>query len=243
MKHIVIQKPMHGGSFYYNYKHSHSVILLAIAGPDYECLYADVGKNGRVNDGGVWNACKMAKSIENGTASLPQDSRIHENSLQMPYVLLGDDAFALKRYMMKPYPQKNLSVDKRIYNYRHSRGRRISENLFGILANRWKIYHTKILLQPEKLESLVLTTLALHNMLRASSESRNVYSPFSLADSIGIDGSMVDGEWRRESEAGMFSLQPKSTGSNSPLSAKQVRDNFKDYFVGEGAIEWQWQKC
>ena len=54
-KHVVIRKPSHGGSYYYNYKHSHSIILMTIAGPSYECLYADVGANGRVNDGGVWN--------------------------------------------------------------------------------------------------------------------------------------------------------------------------------------------
>jgi len=42
-KHIVIQPPPNSGSHYYNYKHTHSIILMAIAGPDYECLYADMG--------------------------------------------------------------------------------------------------------------------------------------------------------------------------------------------------------
>ena len=58
------------------------------------------------------------------------------NGAIAPYVFVGDDAFALKKFMMKPYPQQNLTADKRVYNYRHSRAKRISENLFGILANR-----------------------------------------------------------------------------------------------------------
>ena len=102
---------------------------MAIADPDYECLYADVGTNGRVNDGGVWNKSVMFEAIKNGTVQFPDDGYLHSNTVKAPYVLLGDDAFALKRYMMKPYPQQNLTLDKRIYNYRHSRVRRISENL------------------------------------------------------------------------------------------------------------------
>ena len=39
-KHVVIQKPENGGSYYYNYKHTHPVILVAIAGRNYECLCA-----------------------------------------------------------------------------------------------------------------------------------------------------------------------------------------------------------
>ena len=53
-KHIVMQPPPEAGSYFYNYKHTHSIVLLAVAGPDYECIYADVGTNCRVSDGGVW---------------------------------------------------------------------------------------------------------------------------------------------------------------------------------------------
>ena len=37
-KHVRIQKPKNSGSFYYNYKHTHSIILMVTAGPEYECL-------------------------------------------------------------------------------------------------------------------------------------------------------------------------------------------------------------
>ena len=29
---------------------------MAVTGPNYECLYYDIGTNGRVNDGGVWES-------------------------------------------------------------------------------------------------------------------------------------------------------------------------------------------
>ena len=54
-KHALIRKSPNGGTHCYNYKDSHSTILMNIDGLSYECLYADIGTNGRVNDAGVWN--------------------------------------------------------------------------------------------------------------------------------------------------------------------------------------------
>lgn len=243
-KHVRIVKPDNGGSYYYNYKHTHSIILLAIAGPDYECLYADIGSNGRVNDSGIWNKCSLLQGIEDGSIKLPDDDYLMDEC-KMPYVFLGDDAFALKNFMMKPYPQQNLSADKRIYNYRHSRARRISENLFGILANRWRIYFTIINLEPEIVKDIALSTLILHNMLLKSHSSTNAYRPTSLTDYVNSNGEITEGEWRRDVITGdtFYPLQVPRSGHNAKASAKGIRDNFKDYFVTDGAVSWQWKYC
>ena len=94
-KHVRIVKPNNGGSYFYNYKHTHSIILLAIAGPGYECLYADVGSSGRVNDSGIWNECSLVQAIDDGSEKLPEDDYL-TNDCKLPYVFFGDDAFALK---------------------------------------------------------------------------------------------------------------------------------------------------
>ena len=78
------------------------MILLAIAGPDYECLYADIGTNGRISDGGVWNKSSLSRGIETGEISLPKSKRLPYGAVEVPYVFLGDNAFALKTYLMKP---------------------------------------------------------------------------------------------------------------------------------------------
>ena len=147
-KHIVIIPPPNSGSNYYNYKHTNSIVLLAIAGPNYECLFADVGTNGRMNDSGIWNKSSLRRAIENREIGLPEPRALPYRLEKIPFVILGDDAFALKNYMMKPFPQRNLTIEKRIYNYRHSRARCISENMFGILANRWRVFHTTMHLSP-----------------------------------------------------------------------------------------------
>ena len=66
-KHVRMVKPNNGGLYFYNYKHIHSVILLAIADPEYDCLYADVGSNGRVNDSRIWNKCSLIQAIDDGS--------------------------------------------------------------------------------------------------------------------------------------------------------------------------------
>ena len=73
-----------GGSFYYNYKHTHSIILMTIAGPEYECLYADVGSNGRVNDSGIWNKTSLLQVIQDGSVKLPNDEKLPNGEIT-PY--------------------------------------------------------------------------------------------------------------------------------------------------------------
>ena len=92
----------------------------------------------------------------------------------MPFVLVGDDAFALKPYMMKLYAMVGLTNERRIYNYRHSRARRISENLFGIVANRWRLFRGTIALHPRDVEYITISTLVLHNFLRQSTTSQKI---------------------------------------------------------------------
>ena len=118
-EHVMIRKPSNAGSYYYNYKHTHSIILLAIAGPEYEFSYADAGSNGRVNDSGIWNKSSLLQAIQNGSGKLPKHDALPVNSVIAPYAFVGDDAFAVKRFMMKPYPQQNLTADKRYKIRKH----------------------------------------------------------------------------------------------------------------------------
>ena len=116
-KHVVRHPPSGSGSHYFNYKRSYSVVLMGVAGLNYEVVYADVGTNGRISDGGVWNKCSLMKSMENGTQNIPDLKPLPFSTEPVPYVLVGDDKFALRPHMLKPFPRRNLTIEKRIYNY------------------------------------------------------------------------------------------------------------------------------
>ena len=49
-KRIIIQQPDKSGSPYFDYKGPNSIILLAVFSPNYECIWADVGTNGRSSE-------------------------------------------------------------------------------------------------------------------------------------------------------------------------------------------------
>ena len=112
-KQIVLEQPNKSGSHNRNYKGTDSILLMAVVGPEYQFLFADVGMNGRNSDGGKWSQSPMKKALENGTLNLPKSKSLSADSRDIPYVCVGDDAFPLTTYMMKSYPQKDLSPDKK----------------------------------------------------------------------------------------------------------------------------------
>ena len=69
-KHVVIQA-CGQGSLFYNYKGTHSIVLMVLAGPTYEIIWCNVGVNGRVSDGGVWNRSELCAALEIGNLELP----------------------------------------------------------------------------------------------------------------------------------------------------------------------------
>ena len=76
-----------------------------------------------------------------------------ENGKCMPFVIVGDEAFALSEHVLRPYPNTNLSVQQRIYNYRLTGALRIVEWAFGILTSKWRIFHRPLDVTPQFCDS------------------------------------------------------------------------------------------
>uniref|UniRef100_A0A1X7TWB2 DDE Tnp4 domain-containing protein n=1 Tax=Amphimedon queenslandica TaxID=400682 RepID=A0A1X7TWB2_AMPQE len=165
-KHIVIRPPPNSGSYYFNYKHTFSIVLLALVDADYKFTYVNIGCNGRNSS--------LCAALETNSLNVPLPFPICEDGIPLPYMIVADEAFPLKTYIQKPYAQIGLTKEKRIFNYCLSRARRIVENAFGILANRFQVFMTPIRLSPDKAETIVLACCSLHNFLRSSS-ARHVY--------------------------------------------------------------------
>lgn len=170
-KHIVFRAPLHAGSTYYNYKGTNSIVLLALVDAHYNFLYVDAGTNGRISDGGVFRSSQLYLSFENNRLKFPEEAPLPGRSKSVPYVIVADSAFPLLQNVLKPYPFRDMTHDQRIFNYRLSRARRVVENAFGILSNRFRILLTTIGLDADKVQDIVLACCTLHNFLSAEMQN------------------------------------------------------------------------
>ncbi|CAN7946872.1 unnamed protein product, partial [Ixodes pacificus] len=176
-KHVAICPPLGTGAMYRNYKGTFSIVLMALVDADLKFLYADVGRNGRMNDSGVWAATSLRAHIDRGSAGFPEPAQLPNSSKVAPFVIIGDEGFGLKPYLLRPFPAAELKDPETMFNYRLSRGRRIVENSFGILRNRFQVYGHPLRQKPHRAVKVVKATIALHNFLRTRNTSRGRYTP------------------------------------------------------------------
>lgn len=231
--------PPNAGSVFYNYKGTHSIVLMAIADAHYRFTHIDVGTNGRVSDGGVFRKCSFDRALRENKLNIPSHRPLPGRDIAVPFALVADDAFAAGPNIMKPYSAKNVNGVQRIFNYRLSRARRIIENTFGILSARFRVLRQPIQLHETKTRQVKCACCALHNFLLA----RNTKSYFhpTLVDRFDDDGNLIQGEWRQENVSnGFFNLQAQRTSISDDV--KKIKEEYAQYFVHEGELSYQYSK-
>jgi hypothetical protein len=233
-KHIAIQQPSHSGSEFFNYKHFFSIILLALVDANYKIIYVDVGAAGRAGDAGVFNDSVLKNALIANALNIPPPENIEGLSdSQINHHIIGDDAFPMGMNMMKPYPHRRLEKENRIFNYRLSRARRVVENAFGILANRFRVFLTTIKLSPDIVTDLVLATSCLHNYMVEI--NKHTYTSVRDVEDV-VNHTFTGGEWRKDPP--LTGLAP-ALGKNPPRSAKEQRSLLTTYFNTVGSVPWQ----
>ena len=100
-KHIQIKRLVNSGYYYFNYKGTFSIVLLALVDADYKFIFIDIGWNGRISDGGIDRNATLFSALENNSLNIPKERKVDDFTM-LPYVVKGDDAFLMKPFPMKP---------------------------------------------------------------------------------------------------------------------------------------------
>jgi hypothetical protein len=110
---------------------------------------------------------KLGKYLETHLG-IPEDKQLPGTSCLAPHVIVVDEAFPLKIYLMRPYPgsQSKGNNEKSILNYLLSRARSLVENAFRILSQKFQIYQRTLQSLPENAGNIVFASCILHNYLR-----------------------------------------------------------------------------
>jgi hypothetical protein len=165
-KHCALRRPNKSGTVYHNYKGFFSVVLMALVDAKYRFLWIDCGGVGSNSDAQLFNVSELKECLEDGSIGLPVPDPLPHDDQPTPYFLLGDDAFGLRTFLMKPYGLRGMTREQRIFNYRISRGRRVVENAFGILANRWQVLLGTMQQSPPVVQHMIECCVVLHNLMR-----------------------------------------------------------------------------
>lgn len=71
---------------------------------------------------------------------IPRRLSEHSNT-HVPFVIIGDKGFRLNDNLLRPYRRTHMDKYERIFNYRLTRAKKHVERSFGILSNKWRIFH------------------------------------------------------------------------------------------------------
>jgi hypothetical protein len=86
------------------------------------------------------------------------------NGISVQPLLVGDSAFPLHSWLMKPYTHAVLPPKQRNLNYCLSRAQMVTEGAYGLLKGRWRVLLRKCESTAEEVKIATLACIVLHNI-------------------------------------------------------------------------------
>jgi len=83
-----------------------------------------MGSFGKRSDGGTFLASDLFIFIDGKGIGFPEPDFLPHSNVTAPYVMLGDEAYPLLPYLMKPYERNSLTDRRRNFNERLSRAKK-----------------------------------------------------------------------------------------------------------------------
>ncbi|CAJ0607804.1 unnamed protein product [Cylicocyclus nassatus] len=170
-KHINIRKPAHSGSSFWNYLSYYSIVLLAVCDCDYRIIIYDVGSPGCNGDAGVYRSSSIKRFLDENDAIFPPTRELGTVG-PVQYHFLVDGGFGQSHRFVRPYREREANTpDRKRFNNKMCRARRLIESTFGLLAQRFQILMNRIELEPIRAERIVISVMILHNLLPRREDS------------------------------------------------------------------------
>ncbi|XP_050065232.1 uncharacterized protein LOC126554189, partial [Aphis gossypii] len=189
----------------------------------YRFIMINVGGYGKDNDSGILCNTNFHQRLENGTLKLPIERKLNNSDILAPYVFVGDEAFPLRNYLMRPFPRKQAQETKKsYYNYRLSRARMTVECAFGIAFSKFRILLKAIETKVENADHIVKAVCILHNVIidieKDELRNQEIINTFHESNTNSNNNQLMG-------------INPRHRSNNrASRTAIQIRNNFVQYF-------------
>jgi hypothetical protein len=84
-------------------------------------MFIGIGDYGKQSDGVTFTASTLYHFLEDFESALPIPASFERSGTEISYVILRNETYTLKTYLMKPFARKDLSCEECALNYRLSR--------------------------------------------------------------------------------------------------------------------------
>ena len=167
--HIPVKAPESHPEDYVNRKGFHSLILQGLVDANYLFLDICVGWPGKVHDVCLFRNSPLYTSVCSGSFNATVYQTI--SGVRVPPLILGDAAYPLKDWLMKPYVDHgNLSHEDIIVNNHLSITRVVVENAFGRLKGRFNSIGKRQDLNASNCCTITAACCVLHNFCELMKE-------------------------------------------------------------------------
>ncbi|KAK4877612.1 hypothetical protein RN001_010118 [Aquatica leii] len=102
----------------------------------YRFTLVDIGAAGKNHDSVIFRELGFGHNILKNKMVLLANNVLPNTNVSIPNFFTAGQAFPLHDRLMRPYPDHQLTQNKRIFKYRLSSVRRTIENAFRILVQR-----------------------------------------------------------------------------------------------------------
>lgn len=167
--HTGILCPPDSPADYYNRKGFYSVILQGVV--DHRLWFWDinVGWPGKVHDARVFGNSSLYQRGHSGTL-LPKCTERFQD-VDVPVMLLGDAAYPLLNWLMKPYPEnRGTTPAQTVFNHRLSKARMTVKRAFGRLKGRWRCLMKRYDCNIKNINTTITACCVLHNFCEIHNE-------------------------------------------------------------------------
>lgn len=159
--HIKIKTPKESRPDYFSRLQQHDVVVQVVADREKRFLDVAAGFPGSMHDSRVLRNSSLYRRITNNELFLGPTVRVGRREIRP--VLLGDSAYPLSTWLLKPYHEGTNDPEEINFNKELSRARVSVECAFGILKGHWRILQKRLDSDIAFTNQIIIACCVLHN--------------------------------------------------------------------------------